>query len=81
MIQIIDVELTPPGLNDAAVALKPKVLTARELEEQQREAAKSEEIVKAKASHRSAFPALNISRPQIAGLQIEIRLITTYHVK
>ena len=33
----------PPGL-------KPKVLTARDLEEQQREAAKSEEIVKAKVS-------------------------------
>ena len=39
------------------MALKPKVLTARELEEQQKEAAKSEEIVKAKASHHSAFLA------------------------
>ena len=38
-------------MSEAAVALKPKVLTARDLEEQQREAAKSEEIVKAKASH------------------------------
>ena len=45
------------GLNEAAVALKPKVMTARELEEQQKEAAKSEEIVKAKASHHSAFLA------------------------
>ena len=38
-----------PGLSEAA-ALKPKVLTARDLEEQQKEAAKSEEIVKAKVS-------------------------------
>ena len=35
----------------AVAALKPKVLTARDLEEQQKEAAKSEEIVKAKVSH------------------------------
>ena len=42
------------------MALKPKVMTARELEEQQKEAAKSEEIVKAKASHHSAFLAMTI---------------------
>ena len=38
---------TPLG---ETAALKPKVLTARDLEEQQKEAAKSEEIVKAKVS-------------------------------
>ena len=44
---------TPGGgpSGPAAAALKPKVLTARDLEEQQKEAAKSEEIVKAKVSH------------------------------
>ena len=41
----------PSGPVAAVAALKPKVLTARDLEEQQKEAAKSEEIVKAKVSH------------------------------